>query len=97
MFFVVKNAISIGGKPFKPCICYEVTPYLELTVNKLVKEGKVDLFENRVFFQNGKVLEKKAVEAKHADTKKSRKAKKEEIKEAEIPSPEEIADDLGGF
>ena len=35
MFFSVNESIKIGGKPFKPCICYEVTPYLERTVAKL--------------------------------------------------------------
>lgn len=97
MFFSVNNIIKIGGKKFIPCVCYEVTPYLQLTVDNLVKEGKVTLYDERVYFCNGKVIEKKLVVKENLTTvklKKEKKSKKEiEVIEADIPSPEEIADE----
>lgn len=99
MFFSVKSAVKIAGKVYTPCVCYVLSETLKATIEKMVVEERAYIYDHKVAFQNGKVIEKKVVEAKPVDTKKSRKAKKEEIKEeAEIPSPEEIADDdLGGF
>lgn len=57
MFFSVRNTIKIAGKVYKPCICYEVTSILELTVNKLVAEEKADTHKKYVYFCNGKVVE----------------------------------------
>lgn len=99
MFFSVKNMIKIGGKAFRPCVCYELTPYLELTVKKLAEEGKVTIYDHRVFFCNGKVIEKKAEveQPKPAKPAKPAKAKKEKVIEdtdEDIPSPEEIAEDF---
>lgn len=99
MFFSVNESIKIGGKPFKSCICYEVTPYLERTVAKLEKEGKVTVYTERVFFCNGKIVSKKE-ETKPVTVEKPKKAKKEKIVEEtkeEIPSPEEIADNVEDF
>lgn len=96
MFFSVNVPIKIGGKVFRPCICYEMTPYFELTVKKLAEEGKVTLYTKRVHFCNGKIVEDKPV-AKEAPAteKKSKRAKREVIEEEEeIPSPQEIADDM---
>lgn len=59
MFFSVRNTIKIEGKVYSPCICYMVTEYLKLTVDKLVAEGKADQYDERVFFCNGKIVEKK--------------------------------------
>lgn len=95
MFFSVKAPIKIGGKKFIPCVCYEITPYLQLTVEQLVKEGKVTLYDERVFFCNGKIIEKKETVKEVTEIekpKKEKKAKKEVIEE-DIPSPEEIADE----
>lgn len=82
MFFSVKLPMNIGGKVYKPCICYALPKSLEVTVTKLSKEGKAETYDERKFFCNGKVLEKK---------KKSRKssAKKEEAKEEIIVPPAE--------
>ena len=77
MFFSVKTTMKIGDKVYKPCICYKVTKELRLTVDKLVAEGKAYEYETEVFFQNGKVLEKKAVVKESLTTKKGKKAKKE--------------------
>ena len=98
MFFSVKSAVKIAGKVYTPCVCYPLPDVLKPTIEKMVKEEKAYIYDNKVFFQNGKVLEKK-VEVKSADTKKTKKAKKEDNKEdikeeEDIPSPQEIADDM---
>ena len=98
MFFSVKTPTKIAGKVYTPCVCYPLPDVLKPTIDKMIEEGKAYIYNNKVFFQNGKVLEKKEVEAKPADTKKSKKTKKEDIKEEEdIPSPEEIADNVEDF
>lgn len=97
MFFSVKASIKIAGKVYKPCICYKVTDILELTINKLVAEGKAETHKDYVYFCNGKIMEKKeeVKEKLTSDTsKKSKKAKKEVTVNEDIPSPEEIADNL---
>lgn len=94
MFFSVKSAVKIAGKVYIPCVCYSLSDFLKATIEKMVAEERAYIYDHKVAFQNGKVLEKK-VEAKPVETKKSKKAKKEEIKEEEeIPSPQEIADDM---
>lgn len=96
MFFSVKSAVKIAGKVYTPCVCYPLSDFLRATIEKMVKEDKAYIYDHKVAFQNGKVLEKKA-EAKPAETKKLKKAKKEETKEEDIPSPEEIADNIEDF
>lgn len=94
MFFSVKTPMKIGGKAYSPCICYPLPEILSLTVDKLVKEGKAYRYDKPVFFQNGKVLEKKE-EEKTAPAKKVKKIKKEEETIPEdIPSPEEVAEEF---
>ena len=107
MFFSVKTPVKIMGKVYTPCVCYPLSDFLVPTIEKMVEEGQAYKFENKVYFQNGKVLEKKpATEEKVAvekTTKKNKKAKElplEETEEAVVPSPEEIADnpdDIEGF
>ena len=77
MFFSVKTAIKIGSKTYLPCICYNLPDALVPTVDKLVAEGKAREYETKVYFQNGKVLEKKAVVKETLTAKKGKKAKKE--------------------
>jgi len=77
MFFSVKTAIKIGGKSYFPCICYVLPDTLVPTVDKLVAEGKARKYETKVYFQNGKVLEKKAVVKESLTTKKGKKVKNE--------------------
>ena len=67
MFFSVKTSIKIAGKVYSPCICYEAKEALIPTIEKLVADGKAYSFKERVYFQNGKVLVKKA-ELKQADS-----------------------------
>ena len=101
MFFSVKTPTKIAGKVYTPCVCYPLPDVLKPTIDKMIEEGKAYIYNNKVFFQNGRVLkkvEKEAVDAKPADTKKSKKTKKEGIKEEDdIPSPEEIADNVEDF
>lgn len=93
MFFSVNNSIKIGERTFRPCICYKVTPYLELTINKLAKEGKVTLHEKQIFFCNGKIVENKPAVKETLTEEKPKKEKKAKTAPVEdIPSPEEIAD-----
>lgn len=91
MYFTVNTPIKIEGKPYRPCICYEITgSAMELTVEKLCKEGKAQTHENFVFFCNGKPVEQKAkkFEAVEKPVKKAKTKKaepKEEVAE-ELPS-----------
>ena len=100
MFFSVKTPTKIAGKVYTPCVCYSLPDILKPTIEKMVKEEKANIYDNKVFFQNGKVLVKDTkgetftVQVKEKP-KKSKKEKKEDIKEEEdIPSPQEIADDM---
>ena len=104
MFFSVKSSVKIAGKVYTPCVCYALTDFLKTTVEKMVAENKAYIYDHKVAFQNGKVIEKKeevqpvAVEKKKAKKEKTVPVKdvKELAEEAEIiPSPEEIADDEG--
>lgn len=130
MFFSIKSSIKIGNKVYTPCVCYEASEVLIPTIEKLVAEGKAYKYEERVYFQNGKVIEKKSGTSlcdecnnnlgkgvclgnsknEMVDTtgegkcfeKKSKKAKKEKTvpvdeTEEDIPSPEEVADNIGEF
>lgn len=101
MFFSVKTPTKIAGKVYTPCVCYPLPDVLKPTIEKMVNEDKAYIYDCKVAFQNGRVLkkvEKEAVDTKPADTKKSKKTKKEDIKEEDnIPSPEEIADNVEDF
>lgn len=59
MFFSVKYPIKIDGKLYIPCVCYNLPHSLELTVDTLVSSGKAVKYKNRVYFQNGAVIEEK--------------------------------------
>ena len=96
MFFSVKSAVKIAGKVYIPCVCYALPDFLKPTIEKMVAEGRAYVYDHKVAFQNGKVIEKK--ETTPTSEKKVKKVKKEEIEEEEeIPSPEEIADNIEGF
>ena len=98
MFFSVKTPTKIAGKVYTPCVCYSLPDVLLPTIDKMVKEEKAYKFEHKVYFQNGKIIEKKPVVKEDLTTEKPKKEKKakalppEEVKEDEVPSPEEIAD-----
>ena len=59
MFFSVKAVTKIAGKVYIPCVCYSLPDVLKATIEKMVAEEKAYIYEHKVFFQNGKVLEKK--------------------------------------
>ena len=98
MFFSVKSSTKILGKVYTPCVCYQATDALVPTIEKMAKEGTANLFEDRVYFQNGKVLivntakEEKTVE-KPRKEKKTKEVPAKDVediaKEAEILPPEE--------
>ncbi len=98
MFFSVKTSIKIADKVYSPCICYEAKEALIPTIERLVADGKAYSFKERVYFQNGKVLVKKPEEIPYEEPKSLEKKGKKEKKVpqadtvADIPSPEEIAD-----
>ena len=98
MFFSVKTPTKIAGKVYTPCVCYPLPDILKPTIDKMIEEGKAYIYNNKVFFQNGKVIEKKEEKLVADKPKKEKKTKKEvEVKsevESEIASPEEIADNL---
>lgn len=73
MFFSVKEPLKIAGKTYIPCVCYPLPKFLELTVNDLVNKGKAVVYDEYVYFQNGKVIK----------TEKMLKAEKKEAKKAE--------------
>lgn len=86
MFFSVKKAMTIGGKVYYPCICYEISSALEETVFYLKNKGKAEIYPIKVHFQNGKVIE-------NLDTVTKRKPNKSS-KPKSISTPEPLAQKL---
>lgn len=96
MFFSVKQPLKIAGKEYTPCVCYSLPKFLEYTVEQLTKENKAVIYAERVFFQNGKVIEPETDEKADATVEKPRKGKKtKESFVEEEPLVENIADDEG--
>ena len=106
MFFSVKVPLRIAGKDYIPCVCYPLPRFLEYTVKELKKEGKVEIYDKMVFFQNGKLIEKAEPKPVIAEVKPKREKKAKTVpvantedlaKEAEIAPLEEVADETEGF
>ena len=103
MFFSVKRPMKIAGKTYIPCICYTVSKFMELTVDKLVREGKAEKYNEMVFFQNGKVIpSEKEIKAREKAERKARKEadkKAKESKEIDIneTETETLIDETEGF
>lgn len=100
MFFSVIKPIRIGGRVYRPCICYEIASYLRSTVEKLEKEGTVKVYSEKVYFCNGKIVPKQVAIKENVTTEKTKKNKKEKVAEEvkeEVLSPEEIADNVEDF
>ena len=89
MFFSVKSSVKIAGKVYTPCVCYALPDVLAPTINKMVAEEKAYIYDHKVAFQNGKVLEKKPAVKEKTEKKPSKKAKKEEKLE-----PEEFVEEI---
>ena len=82
MYFIVKRSLKIGGKLYKPCICYPMGERLFPTIKELKESGLADYFEHPVFFQNGKLLVKKeepVVKREKRERNKKEKAVVEEV------------------
>jgi hypothetical protein len=99
MFFTVKKNLKIGGKYFRPCICYDLPQFMLLTVRKLEAQGDAEITEEPVFFQNGakidpKELKRKEKEAKIAE-KLQKRAKKQHKNDENEASEAEKADSEG--
>ena len=86
MFFSVKEPIKIAGKTYIPCVCYLLPKFLELTVNDLVNKDKAVIYAERVFFQNGKVIEKETKKAKKIVKKVVNTSTEKEAEEAGLPT-----------
>lgn len=96
MYFSVKTATKIAGKVYTPCVCYPLPDILTPTVDKMVAEGKAYKFDNKVFFQNGKVIEKKPVVKNNLTTEKPKKEKKAKPAIEETVIPDNL-NDVEGF
>lgn len=55
-YFNVMEDIKIGHKLYVPCVSYPVTPNNELTIDKLSKEGKVEVTSYEAIFQSGRKI-----------------------------------------
>lgn len=108
MYFCVKIPLRIAGKHYRPCISYKIGENMLSTAKKLVEEGKAEVSETPIFFQNGKKIvkkEEKTVENSEKPKKKAKKDKKVEIKdieelteEAEIAPLDDVSEEEnGGF
>lgn len=88
MFFSVKVPMKIDGKAYHTCICYAMTETIKATVERLVTEGKAEIYPEQRFFCNGKLIEKK--KAHKAKAKVKKETVKEEPKVDETILPEEV-------
>lgn len=106
MYFTVNTLIKIEGKPYRPCVCYKVeSSAMELTLERLCKEGKAQKHEQFVFFYNGKPVEQKAEKFEPVEKPaKKAKAKKvapkdfaKEVEEVVAPVEHETKEDTEDF
>lgn len=73
MFFSVKVPLKINGKAYKPCICYELSKVLKPTVLVLKEQGKAVIYEDEVFFCNGKLCTVKPAVQETVPVKETKK------------------------
>lgn len=105
MYFCVKIPLRIAGKHYRPCISYKIGENMLSTAKKLAEEGKAEVSETPIFFQNGKKISKKAVVKENLTTetvdfaeKLQKKTKKRKKTEAEIvPLDDAAEEENGGF
>ncbi len=93
MFFSVKQPLKIAGKVYIPCVCYALPETLKETIEHLKKENKAEIYGERVYFCNGKIVDK-AVTETVAKTKKVKKNKDSET-EAQAPVEDTLPEDEG--
>lgn len=88
IYFSVKDGLKIAGKNFRPCICYKISELHKASIERLAAEGKVRIHDKQVFFQNGKILETKAVNKVKKAKKNTAKIEVKETKEEAVTSTE---------
>lgn len=88
IYFSVKDGLKIAGKNFRPCICYKISELHRASIERLAAEGKVRIHDKQVFFQNGKILETKAVNKVKKAKKNTAKIEVKETTEETIVSTE---------
>lgn len=103
MFFTVKKNLKIGGKYFRPCICYALEDRFLSTVRELETKGDAEITEEPVFFQNGAKIDSKKVKKENKEAeiaeklqKKAKKQRKNEENEALVTENED-PDGAEGF
>ena len=87
MYFSVNEPISILGKTYKPCICYECPAFMIRTVRELADKGKATVFTERRFFCNGKIISTKLNKLSYTVKKTSHK---KEVKSTSKEEPKEV-------
>lgn len=89
MYFSVRNQVKIGGKVYKPCICYKTeNDIIANTIENLVKKDLAVIYEEQRFFCNGKLVKTEA--EKEAEKKARKKAEKKAKKEVALEEKAEI-------
>ena len=99
MYFSVRDTYIIGGKKYRPCICYHTeSALLKNTIENLVKKDKAVIYEEKRFFCNGKLVKTKAEqEAEDKAKKKAEKEEKKAKKETEEIALDENVKETEGF
>lgn len=99
MYFSVRDTYIIGGKKYRPCICYHTeSALLKNTVENLVKKDKAVIYEEKRFFCNGKLVKTKAEqEAEDKTKKKAEREEKKAKKDTEEIALEENGKETEGF
>lgn len=89
MYFSVRDTFTIGGKKYRPCICYHTeSVILKNTIENLVKKDLAVIYEEKRFFCNGKLVKTEA--EKEAEKKARKKAEKKAKKEVSLEEKAEI-------
>lgn len=61
MYFSVRSQVKIGGKVYKTCICYKTENTVIMnTIENLAKKGLAEIYEEKRFFCNGKLVKTRA-------------------------------------
>lgn len=81
MFFIVKKNLKIGGKYFRPCICYDLPQFMLPVLHKLEAQGDAEITEEPVFFQNGAKIDSKELKRKEKEAKIAEKVQKKAKKQ----------------
>lgn len=85
-YFSVKRSIKIGGKLYRPCVCYPLPDSLLFTVKSLVDSGVAAVHDEEVYFQSGKMIDSERLARRNAE--------KSEVKITRKKSHKELKDDL---